>query len=152
VKIYWPAAAEAPTEVQTEDGTVTTAEAGRPSGTVLVVEDEPDLKALVVRSLEREGYTVLAALDGEAALDIARSGRKIDAVITDIIMPRLNGRQLRDELQKLRPGLPVLFMSGHAAETNILKGLVPPDAPFLQKPFTTGDLLLALAALLPRGS
>ncbi len=119
---------------------------------MLVVEDEPDLNALVVRSLEREGYTVLAASDGEAALDIARSGRKIDAVITDIIMPRLNGRQLRDELQKLCPDLPVLFMSGHAAETNILKGLVPPDAPFLQKPFTTGDLFLALAALLPRGA
>ena len=80
------------------------------------------------------------------------AARKIDAVITDIIMPRLNGRQLRDELQKLRPDLPVLFMSGHAAETNILKGLVPPNAPFLQKPFTTGDLFLALAALLPRGS
>jgi signal transduction histidine kinase/CheY-like chemotaxis protein len=151
VKIYWPAASGAPPDVQTGDEAVTTADAGRPAGTVLVVEDEPDLQALVVRSLEREGYTVLAASDGETALDIARSGRKIDAVITDIIMPRLNGRQLRDELQKLCPDLPVLFMSGHAAETNILKGLVPANAPFLQKPFTTGDLFLALADLLPRG-
>jgi FixJ family two-component response regulator len=67
-------------------------------------------------------------------------------------MPRRNGRQLRDELEKLRPALPVLFMSGHAAETNILKELIPPDAPFLQKPFTTDDLSRALAALLRRGS
>ena len=152
IKIYWPVSTTAAAGAGTKAGAVPTTEAGHPAGTVLVVEDEPDLKALVVRALEREGYTVLAASDGEAALDIARGGSEIDAVITDIIMPRLNGRQLRDELEKLRPALPVLFMSGHPAETNLLKELIPPEAPFLQKPFTTDDLSCALAALLRRGS
>ncbi len=152
IRIYWPVSATAAGAVGTEAGAVATTEASHPACTVLVVEDEPDLNDLVVRALHREGYSVLAASDGEAALDIARSGREIDAVITDIIMPRLNGRQLRDELDKLRPALPVLFMSGHAAETNILKELISPEAPFLQKPFTTDDLFRALGALLRRGS
>jgi signal transduction histidine kinase len=152
IRIYWPVSAAAAGVVSMETDDVFTADASHPACTVLVVEDEPDLSALVVRALEREGYSVLAASDGEAALDIVRSGREIDAVIADIIMPRLNGRQLRDELAKLRPDLPVLFMSGHAAETTILKELVPPEAPFLQKPFTPDGLTQALAALLRRGS
>ena len=152
IRIYWPVSGTAAAPVDAEAGVVAITEATPPAGTVLVVEDEPDLKALVVRALEREGYTVLAASDGETALDLARSGRTIDAVITDIIMPHLNGRQLRDALELIRPGLPVLFMSGHAAEATILKELVPAEAPFLQKPFTTDDLLQALAALLRRKS
>jgi PAS domain S-box-containing protein len=152
IRIYWPVASSAAQAAVAETGAVANTEASHPAGTVLVVEDEPDLKALVVRALEREGYTVLAASDGEAALDIARSGRRIDAVITDIIMPRLNGRQLRDELDMLRPAVPVLFMSGHAPDTGILKELIPPEAPFLQKPFTPEALSQALAALIRRGN
>jgi PAS domain S-box-containing protein len=148
--IYWPAAVSEEPAVKVIDAPPGVPDGRRRSATVLVVEDESEVRALVVRALEEEGYTVRSAPDGAAALELMQDGEAVDAVITDIIMPRLNGRQLRDRLATLHPELPVLFMSGHAAEASVLRELIPPGAPFLQKPFTPDDLSRAVMTLLSR--
>jgi PAS domain S-box-containing protein len=121
--------------------------ASRGSATVVVVEDDEAVQALVIRTLKRLGYTVLAAGDGTAALELVRTTPAVSLVITDVIMPELNGRQLHDALAELRPDVPVLYMSGYSAEAAALRELVPPGAPFLQKPFTTAELAEAVDAL-----
>jgi two-component system cell cycle sensor histidine kinase/response regulator CckA len=105
----------------------------------------------VVRTLEEEGYAVVAAGDGEAALEVVERGRLTpDVVVTDVIMPRRNGRQLHDALVGRWPDLPVLFTSGHTGEEAVLQRLVPPGAPFLQKPFTPEALAGAVNDLAQR--
>ena len=98
---------------------------------------------------------MLLAEDGQAALHLVDQGRfRPDLVITDVIMPRRNGRQLHDVLVQRWPDLPVLFISGHTGEEALLQRLVPRDAPFLQKPFSPDALSQAVVDLLqhsPRG-
>ena len=97
------------------------------------------------------GYDVVAAEDGATALDLLERGQvRPDLIVTDVIMPGRNGRQLHDAVAARWPGLPVLFMSGHTGEEAVLQRLVPRGAPFLQKPFspealarTAGELLAA---------
>jgi two-component system cell cycle sensor histidine kinase/response regulator CckA len=115
---------------------------------VVVVEDEEAVQPLVVRGLERLGYTVLAAPDGAAAIELMRATPKVSLVITDVIMPRVNGRQLYEAVAEVRPSVPVLFMSGYSADTAVLRELVPHGAPFLQKPFSALELAEAVGALL----
>jgi PAS domain S-box-containing protein len=150
--IYWPAAVLERPAVNAGDAPPVVQDEARRPATVLVVEDEAEVRALVVRALEGEGYRVRSAPDGAAALELVGNGEAVDAVVTDIIMPRLNGRQLRDGLAALLPELPVLFMSGHGAEASVLRELIPPEAPFLQKPFTPDELVRAVTALLSRVS
>src|SRR6201999_1522191 len=90
--------------------------------TVLVAEDDPSVRALVKSVLQRSGYRVLAAADGQSALELARKEQgRIDLLLSDVIMPRMNGRALRDALSGLYPGLRVLFMSGYTGD--VLTGL-----------------------------
>lgn len=106
--------------------------------TILLVDDEPQVVTLVREMLFREGYTVLGATDGEEALQIAGGKEtRIDMLLTDIVMPQLNGRELADRLKSMRAGLKVLYMSGFMKEA-ILKyyGISITGIPFLQKPFT----------------
>jgi PAS domain S-box-containing protein len=103
---------------------------------VLVVEDDELVRAVLVRALEETGFQVLPASNGAEALDIAdKAEQQLDAVITDLAMPGLRGRELAERLEKLRPGLPVLFVSGHADDEVARRGLLDPGRPFLQKPF-----------------
>ncbi|NIP77954.1 MAG: response regulator, partial [Gemmatimonadetes bacterium] len=82
-------------------------------GTVLVVEDEPAVRKLAVRILERDGYRVLAAENGARALEVLEShAGAIDLVVTDMVMPEMGGEELAWHLSRRRPGLPILFMSG----------------------------------------
>ena len=104
--------------------------------TVLVVEDEVPVRQLVTNALRRAGYQVLAAEDARSALDTLQAhGAPIDLLLTDVIMPGRNGRELAQDVRELQPGVPVLFMSGYADRT------FGPDGPgadgegFLQKPF-----------------
>ena len=97
------------------------------SETILVVEDEDSVRAIVRLALEKSGFTVFAASCGADA--IALCDTRIDLLITDIIMPRMNGRQVVDSLRRQHPHLKVLFMSGQQ------DFMFPSDA-FLQKPFT----------------
>jgi signal transduction histidine kinase len=109
--------------------------------TILVVEDEKDLRRFVVRVLKRAGYVVLSAEDGTFALETAcRYKEKIHLLLTDIVMPGRTGKELWDELRPLRPGTRVVFMSGYAQ--NILGEHVSleSDTPFLPKPFSAAEL------------
>jgi CheY-like chemotaxis protein len=115
---------------------------------VLLVEDEEVVREVVRQMLERQGYEVLVAGDGADALALAeRHGGSIDVLATDVVMPRMSGREVADRLLPLRPDLRVLFMSGYTEDPAVWEGLEERKA-FLQKPFTAGDLSAALRGLL----
>ncbi|MDX6439902.1 MAG: two-component system, cell cycle sensor histidine kinase and response regulator CckA [Gaiellaceae bacterium] len=104
---------------------------------VLVVEDEEVVRRLVRQVLEGEGYEVLVAQDGEAAIEIA--GRStIDLLLTDLTMPNVGGRELAERLRAEQPGLRIVYMSGYVEDE--LSGALPPATSFLSKPFTFSEL------------
>jgi hypothetical protein len=141
-----PASAEEP------QARVTAAEAPAPRGvgTILLVEDEPDLRTLVARILHEAGYTVLVADCGERALrDVVANETAIDLLLTDLVMTGMSGRELADTLAERWPALHILYMSGYPDEVIGRHG--PLDAPLLPKPFTTRELLAQVAAALSRG-
>ena len=114
-----------------------------PSGseTVLLVEDEDAVREVVRRVLERQGYHVLEASSGARALALAATWtRRIDLLLTDVIMPEMNGPQLAAQLVRLRPGLRVLYASGYAADALGPMGLGAPEVALIQKPFTPAEL------------
>ena len=119
------------------------ASAGAYTGaTVLVVEDEDGLRAVIRRLLQDEGYSVLEAPNGARALQLLAHGadREVGLVLTDLRMPVMDGRQLASALARLHPSLPIVFMSGFTAQLMDLR-LVSPDLAFLAKPFRNDDLL-----------
>ncbi|MFA6240187.1 MAG: PAS domain S-box protein [Candidatus Hydrogenedentales bacterium] len=104
--------------------------------TILLVEDEEGLLSLVIRALESLGYTVLAAKSPQHAIHIAKSHDKpIDLLLTDVIMPEMNGRVLSERLVAIRPGLKLLFMSGYPADVIARQGVLAEGINFLLKPF-----------------
>jgi two-component system, cell cycle sensor histidine kinase and response regulator CckA len=118
--------------------------------TVLLVEDDPSVRAILVRELESEAYRVIEAEDGHAALERVRShAGQLDVVITDVQMPGMDGRALAAALAELRPGLPVVFMSGHP-DGEIIRELTASGKPFLQKPFTGEELTYLVEGSLRR--
>jgi two-component system cell cycle sensor histidine kinase/response regulator CckA len=120
------------------------------SAHVLVVEDDPLVRAVVARELATQGYQVSEACDGEAALERLRQvGEQFDLLITDLAMPRMDGRELAERSAQVRPALPVLFMSGHPDEAT-RRVLVEADRPYLQKPFTAEDLMSRVEEMLGR--
>jgi two-component system cell cycle sensor histidine kinase/response regulator CckA len=105
--------------------------------TILLVEDEPALRAIARRALERRGFRVLEASDGEMALTMAAAHpERIDLLLTDVVMPHLSGRDVADVLTGMRPGLKVLYMSGYTDDAIVHHGVLDPSLAFLQKPFT----------------
>jgi PAS domain S-box-containing protein len=123
---------------------------GSAVGHVLVVEDDPLVRAVLARELVAQGYRVSEAPDGQAALErIAESGEPFDVIITDLAMPRMDGRELAARVGAVRPDLPVLFMSGHPDETT-RRALADADLSYLQKPFTAEELLGRVAEILGR--
>ena len=108
---------------------------------ILVVEDEELVRDFACRFLRNEGYHTRESSDGVEALALLRAEPDAaDLVLTDAVMPRMGGRELADQLARLRPGLPVLFMSGYTNDEIIRRGLLTPGAPFLQKPFSPETL------------
>ncbi|MEI7744909.1 MAG: response regulator, partial [Chloroflexota bacterium] len=116
--------------------------------TILLVEDEPAVRTVTARQLRDIGYAVLEAGDPAAALAIAESGAGFDLLLTDLVMPGMNGRVLSERLTDRRPGLPVLFISGYAFETVFGDGLVDQAARFLAKPFDRETLAARVRELL----
>jgi signal transduction histidine kinase len=110
--------------------------------TILVVEDETSVRRLVSDTLEMHGYKVLEASSSAEALDLAASySAEIHLLLTDVVMPGLNGRQLYTELTKQRPQLQGLFMSGYTDNLIVHRGVLDPDVFFLAKPFSMQSLL-----------
>jgi signal transduction histidine kinase/CheY-like chemotaxis protein len=150
MKIYLPAAPEDATlaAVLEHEPGLEMASDLEPS-LVLVVEDEPAIRELVRRTLEGVGLLVIEAENGRQALDIfALGGEPPKLVLTDVIMPELNGRELSDLLADLHPNLPVLFMSGYTGDDVLARSLLPETAPFIQKPFAPEELLARVRAML----
>jgi PAS domain S-box-containing protein len=112
------------------------------SGTVLLVEDQGDVRRFLHSVLEKFGYRILEAANGSDALALAKGfDGTIDLLVTDLVMPRMRGQELAERLMTIRPGTKVLFMSGHAEENAGKRGVEMPDLVYLQKPFSPGQLL-----------
>ena len=109
--------------------------------TVLVVDDEPSVRMLVIQALEDLGYTAMEAADGTAALNMLRSGVRIDLLITDVGLPGgLNGRQMADAARVVRPGLKILFITGYAENAAMQNGILDSGMQVLTKPFALETL------------
>lgn len=125
--------------------------AGGPEATetVMVVEDEEGVRALMQKILRRQGYRVIEACNGAEALDVAREHEgTIHLLVTDVVMPQMGGRALAEQLKSLRPDVRVLYVSGFTDDAVIQSGLLPPGTAFLQKPFTLNSLLTKVREVL----
>jgi len=109
------------------------------TGTVLLVEDEAMVRTVAERALTRQGYTVLTANNGEEALEIVNRGEPIHLLISDVVMPIMDGPTMVREARKTRPELPILFMSGYAEE-QLRKSIDIDNVAFLPKPFSVQEL------------
>jgi two-component system cell cycle sensor histidine kinase/response regulator CckA len=109
------------------------------TGTILLVEDEDMVRAVAERALTRQGYKVLTAADGEQALDVLAGGETIDLMISDVVMPNMDGPTMVAQARRTHPDLPVLFMSGYAEE-QLRKSIDIANVSFLPKPFSVQQL------------
>ncbi len=119
------------------------------SETILIAEDQGSFRKVLVRDLERNGYKVLQGENGVEALDAAnRYGETIDLLLTDTVMPKMNGKQLMDELKKTRPDIKAIFISGYAQDILSEQGILDSGIHLIQKPFSLDFLLRQLRKVL----
>jgi two-component system, cell cycle sensor histidine kinase and response regulator CckA len=119
--------------------------------TILVVEDEEEVRKLVVRILQRQGYTVLDAPDGDGALVICGERKDpIHLILTDIVMPGMSGRQLADRLGSFHPEMKVLYMSGYTDNAITHHGVLEKGMNYIQKPFTVDSLIRKVREVLDK--
>ena len=137
-RCYFPATVDAKSQIASGN---TRADVSRGSETILVVEDETQLRALIKRTLSERGYRVLDAGNGVEALELAEAHRgPIHLLVTDVVMPLLSGGELAARLQEARPGLRVIFVSGYSDDAIERHGVLAPDSVFLQKPVMPEEL------------
>ena len=109
--------------------------------TVLIVEDDDSLRDIARAVLERLGYKVLAARDGQQALELARSHPDtIHLVLTDVVMPKMSGREVAKEVTSVHPEAKVLYMSGYTDDSIVHHGVLDAGVHFLEKPITPATL------------
>jgi len=129
---------------------------GRPregSETILLVEDDGGVRDLIRHELVKTGYQVIEAKNGvEACLTATQQSYHVDLLLTDVVMPGMNGRELAQHLAVIKPNLRVLFMSGYLDDICVNSGMDPHRTTFLQKPFTPDLLLRTVRALLDSSS
>jgi two-component system cell cycle sensor histidine kinase/response regulator CckA len=124
------------------------ARSGR-GGIVLVVEDEDGVRELAGRILEARGYQVLEARNGGEALSaLDGMSATVDLVLTDVVVPDFGPDELERRLREIRPDLPILYMSGYPQEDVLQRKLIRPEHPFLQKPFTSDELVEGVGRVL----
>jgi len=125
------------------------------SGTVLVVDDDDQIKNLARRTLAEDGLSVIVAASAEEALSLCkRHNKRIDLLLTDMVLPKMTGIELAEQLKSAYPEIKIIYMSGYTDHSVLSDGMLPPDKSFIQKPFTL-DLLTqkvreALSAPAPR--
>ena len=145
-KIYFPVAEPAAIAPVRE---ATTVFATRATETILLVEDEEMVRNLTTSILAEKGYRVLAARNGDEAIEVANTHRGvIDVLITDVIMPRMNGKQVADVITRKHPKIPVLYMSGYTDEAIVHHGVLEQGINFIEKPFTSQALTTKVRRLL----
>jgi len=145
-KIYFPIVREKDKDLVPS---VEDAEPPRGSETVLVVEDEKNLREVAVVLLQQGGYRVLEAKGAEEALRIIRASEpEIDLLLTDVIMPEKSGAELAGEAQRDHPKLRCLFMSGYTGDLVSRQGVVMEESSFLEKPFNKRSLLTKVYSVL----
>ena len=143
--LYFPRVAEA--AAVAEPAAEVTTLAG--TETVMVVEDDPMVRVVMVRALRAAGYVVLEAGDGREALDVgAREQGALHLLVTDVVMPGLDGRAMTEALRNCHPEVRVLYVSGHTEDVIARRGVLEPGIVFLQKPFTAPALLARVRAVL----
>ncbi len=140
VKLYLPRVASGVDE-EGRPRRVDDAVDGPADGTILVVEDDDDVRNYTAQVLRDRGYAVLEASNGPAALAVIGSGTRIDLLFTDVMMPRMNGRDLAAAARRLSQGLKIIFTSGYSPNALFHGGTLDPGAPLLPKPFTADALL-----------
>ncbi|MFM2293864.1 MAG: hypothetical protein RLZZ350_277 [Verrucomicrobiota bacterium] len=149
-KIYLPAVDEPATPDTThitDHGQITP---GR--GTILLAEDEEAVRAYAERVLFDAGYRVVTAADGKEALDIAETIiDQVDLLLTDVVMPRMGGRQLAETLREKKPTLKILYMSGYTDDAVLRHGVLAAESAFLQKPFSAAVLTKKVQSVLVNG-
>jgi CheY-like chemotaxis protein len=149
-KIYLPRELSATTATATKRPSVLRRTTG--TETILVVEDEEALRRVALRTLDAAGYKVLTAADGnEALLRSAQHAGDIQLLLTDVVMPRMSGRVLAQELSKKRPSIKVLYMSGYTDNAIVHHGVLDAGTQFLGKPFTAADLTRKVREVLDGG-
>ena len=147
-KLYFPTV-DAPTEAAPSRASQQRALRG--NETILLVEDEQGVRALAKNVLEMYGYRVLEAKDPLEAIQVSRSHKEaIDLLLTDVVMPQMNGKRLSEVLVPERPNMKVLFMSGYTDDTVTRQRILEPGACFLQKPFTPTALAAKLRSALQK--
>src|SRR6266850_2439721 len=147
-KIYLPRVDEAPSQ-----DAVTNAADVRGTETILIAEDVPAVRAVTREMLNRYGYHVLEAADGEAAIRLAaKFGEHIHLLLTDVVMPNINGRDLAALFAKTRPTTNVLFMSGYTDDAIVRHGILEEGIAYLQKPFTPQSLARKVRGVLDAGA
>jgi two-component system cell cycle sensor histidine kinase/response regulator CckA len=121
------------------------------TGTILLVEDEDMVRTVAERALTRQGYTVLTAEHGEAALELLAAGERPDLLISDVVMPTMDGPTMVRHARERYPDLPILFMSGYAEE-QLRKSIDLDNVAFLPKPFSVQQLAEAARDVLAAGA
>jgi PAS domain S-box-containing protein len=138
-KIYLPFISD---KMETKEKTGTAKTSVIEEGTILVVEDEPNVRELIVEMLNMTNYTVIETGDVDEALGIMRkNGSDIDLLITDVIMPKLNGKSLAEQCKKINDKLLILYMSGYTENAIVHHGVLEEGLYFVQKPFTMQTLI-----------
>lgn len=149
IKLYFPAAPEPALEAAAPRGVIDPKQVAGGTETILLAEDEPAIRRTTKRALEGKGYTVLMAEDGEEALELYGEHKdRIALLISDLVMPKLGGRQLVDALRQEGSRVPILFTSGYSPGSGYRNGEFPAGVEFLQKPWTLTDLLVRVRELL----
>ena len=136
-KIYLPRAAHEPLAPTLAVSPAITPERG--SETILLVEDEADVRTVAVEALRARGYTVLEAATPTEALQLAQEN-KIDLLVTDVVLPVMSGRELAEVIKRLQPQIRVLYVSGYTENTIVHYGVVDAGVHFLPKPYTPSQL------------
>ncbi len=148
VEVFLPAVSS-PEAASPADGTDAS---GAGAETILLVEDEPLVRELTERALKRHGYRVLACSDGASALAAAGSFQgQIHLLLTDVVMPEMNGRELAARMAGIRPEIRTLFTSGHPSDVMARHGLLEPGLHFIAKPYTPHTLATKVRAVLDAG-
>ena len=140
-RVYLPPA-DSPIPARADETTPASPSVRQADETILLVEDEPAVRALVRRVLLKQGYRVIDAGNGVEALDLVEGlhNSPIDLLLTDVVMPEMGGRDLADHLAPVRPTMKVLYMSGYAEDAIVVNHILQPGVAFLQKPFAPDTL------------